>query len=412
MYINSSNTNAGLFANNAGTIQNIKITDSYVHAKNETTGIYNIGAIVGSNSGIVKKCDSSVELFYEGNNSEATEHVGGIIGYSNGEVIDCNNTGNIQFSVKGKYSRIGGIAGTVRGSLKNCTNKANITGESISNDGEFGGCIAVTIDGNIDSVSNSGKIEIDGKNIYASDATMVGGVIGNMLNSSNAINLKNTGKINVLRVNAKYARVGGTVGTNQSTSIIRNSENNGNIEAEISTKEGFAEIGGVAAINYGSSIIENCKNTGKILYTTSGNNSAIGGIVGENNASTLTYSYTTNDIEGISNCSGKTYIGRIVGVSTSADSSKQTIVTNCYTTGGMNNRGTTGTRYINFFHGYSSGTISKIYYLSETVTEGYDYSVRNFAGTTSNMTKANFIKEIGSNNFKIGTGIYPVLAWE
>jgi len=51
--------------------------------------------------------------------------------------------------------------------------------------------------------------------------------------------------------------------------------------------------------------------------------------------------------------------------------------------------------------------------LSETTAEGYDYSVRKFAGTTSNMTKANFIKQVGSQFFKTKAGeVYPVLVWE
>lgn len=51
--------------------------------------------------------------------------------------------------------------------------------------------------------------------------------------------------------------------------------------------------------------------------------------------------------------------------------------------------------------------------MSETTAEGYDYSVRKFAGTTSNMTKANFITQIGSKFFKTkAEEVYPVLIWE
>lgn len=107
----------GLFANNAGTIKNLRI-DSMGIVKN---GSY-IGGVCAYNSGTILDC------FNEASISSST-YSGGICGYNHGNIYNCCNNANVSSS---GFS--GGICGSSQGasSITNCYNTGNISSSNKS----------------------------------------------------------------------------------------------------------------------------------------------------------------------------------------------------------------------------------------------------------------------------------------
>ena len=94
LYINKENsTNQGLFGTLDGTAKNIKVSDSYIKAKEYA------GSIAGKNNGTIQNC------------------------YNDGQVIGTNN--------------IGGIAGKLEGTIQKCYNSGTIIGDTNVTGGHF-----------------------------------------------------------------------------------------------------------------------------------------------------------------------------------------------------------------------------------------------------------------------------------
>ena len=121
----------GLFANNYGTINNLKLLDVNLYLNNkladiychsyygDDTGILQIGGIFNSSG-----TDAEIINCYNKGNVTAINDnegvlVGGIGGNGRGIINNCYNTGNI-YGKSGEILRIGGILGTLAGSIKNC----------------------------------------------------------------------------------------------------------------------------------------------------------------------------------------------------------------------------------------------------------------------------------------------------
>lgn len=112
--IDSDDNNVGLFSViYNGTVENLKIIDSTI------AGAYNVGAIAGTNKGILNGCIVDSEISGVG-------AVGGIAGLNSthGMIMECGNLGVIE-NENGKY--FGGISGINDGKIENCYNHGDIS---------------------------------------------------------------------------------------------------------------------------------------------------------------------------------------------------------------------------------------------------------------------------------------------
>ena len=206
-------------------------------------------------------------------NSDLSEQ--GIFLYNNGTIKNLIlESGNIT------ATRACGIAFMNEGSIINCANKVGIKASNNS------GGIAAQNKGEIVTSYNEGNIEING--------ITIGGIVG-YNNSGIVDSCYNLGTI----VNNMFGNTGNTGGiTGSNTGEVKNSFNNGKVEAH---SDGAA---GICGINYKA--ITNCYNLAEITSETY----SAAGIVG--------FSTLTNDINIINcinsgNIKGKDRVGGITG---------------------------------------------------------------------------------------------------
>ncbi len=112
LYIETSGSSQGLFARNAGTIQNLGVAGSV------SGGSY-VGGVVGWNSGTVKNC------YYSGSVSGNVE-VGGMAGRNDNDVgiINCYSSAAVSGS-----ANVGGVTGSNNnGSIINCYSNGTVSG--------------------------------------------------------------------------------------------------------------------------------------------------------------------------------------------------------------------------------------------------------------------------------------------
>ncbi len=241
---------------------------------------------------------------------------------SAGEISNCYNYAEGVTTVgTGKWTSrymIGGLFGYIgqTGAIANqvititdCQNYAAINVNPVGEIGtaQIGGltseCYAAATD-DIDQVlfervHNSGAITVSGKYTSAGYPRL-GGLLGicNMP-TLELKECKNFGTITLKTTDSGQKKVGGIVGadTNKGTFKITNCENNGDIK--VTTIVASLRLGGILASDDGANptIISGSKNTGNFTIadqTATGNNYAIGGILGYSNYSGLTISGCTN----------------------------------------------------------------------------------------------------------------------
>ena len=134
---------AGIFQNTIDNaiVENIGVLDSYYCLKKG----YNVGGIVGFNSGIIRNCynEGMVSSLYNNDN-----YLGGICGMNGGGTITgCYNKGKVSNAVRG--TRAGGICGRSTNKILNCYNTGSVTG----------GYMVGGICGSNASSATSGRIE-------------------------------------------------------------------------------------------------------------------------------------------------------------------------------------------------------------------------------------------------------------
>jgi len=115
-------------------------------------------------------------------------------------------------------------------------------------------------------------------NISITGNSNIAGLVG-YSNSSAILECYTTGSVSGID------KVAGLVGVNNSSSTIDNSYSN------VTVSSTGSNTGGLVAINGNSSSINNCYATGSVS-----GNSVVGGLIGSNNYSTLTYSYSTGTV--------------------------------------------------------------------------------------------------------------------
>ena len=375
-------------------------------------GVSNFGSIAGLNWGTIHNVINSAELVC------SSGGVGGIVGTNGGVIRNAVNNGTLTID-----GRSGGITGsngdTVWGNagiLIDVKNNGNITSETMGNIGGITG--SNNAGSSITGAENTGLVELkDG------GGSSVGGISGS--NYGLMENLKNSGTIvghvysdNTMGVSC----VGGIVGENDASGIVRKAENYGEISGDNtiggiagSNEEGVLEevknlsgtvtskgmsVGGVtgyntgtiknsfnnAAINcgtiYGGGIagsngtgglkgsIINSYNTGAVT----GNN-LLGGITGRNDpGSLITASYNTGNVTGIkADGSGFSQVGGISGYN------KGTINGESYNTGSVEGIGKAVGGIVGY--NYETSDISNVYNTGNVT--GSDYYVGGIVGYTA-----------------------------
>ena len=253
----SDDVYAGLFGYSSGTIQNVKIADSYISAEaNDELGDAYAGGICANNSGTIQNVNLEDSYVYAYGDDDA--YAGGICAENSSSITDCSNSGTIS-SITGtndiNVAESGGICGynEERGVIKNCYNTGTISSESeISRAGGICG----NNDGKITKCTNSGYIYAvnDGSNeeIYA------GGICGQ---SSNEISdCSNSGQVRAVGIGAYSSSYAGGIcghnGSNFSDGDINYCSNSGQITVT-DYEEIQIEKGGITGSHsYGE--INNC----------------------------------------------------------------------------------------------------------------------------------------------------------
>ncbi len=142
---------AGIFQNTIDNaiVENIGVLDSYYCLKKG----YNVGGIVGFNSGIIRNCynEGMVSSLYNNDN-----YLGGICGMNGGGTITgCYNKGKVSNAVRG--TRAGGICGRSTNKILNCYNTGSVTGGYMVG-GICGSNASSTTSGRIENCYNIGTI--------------------------------------------------------------------------------------------------------------------------------------------------------------------------------------------------------------------------------------------------------------
>ena len=248
---------------NKATIQNIGVIDSFIQ------GVYRVCGVVGYAS------NSTITNCYNTGSVSGSDDVGGVVGYaSNSTITNCYNTGTVEGT-----SYVGGVVGHAYSgvTITNCYNTGTVEGTSY-----VGGVVGWGYRSTITNCYNTGSVS--GTDNY------VGGVVGDVANSSTITNCYNTGS-----VSGASDAVGGVAGF--ANGDVSNCYNTGSVEGTGSYAGGIVGEAYIATIT-------NCYNTGSVRGSY-----RVGGVVGRAyNNSTITNCYNTGSVEGTGS-----YAGGIVG---------------------------------------------------------------------------------------------------
>ena len=132
----SGNNNGGIVADNRGIVENCE-NSGYMELFAMSGGICGVNSTTGS----IKKCKNTHEILLK------DFQIGGIVGSNSGTVEECYNLGNILApTIYVRFSK-GGIVGVNSGTIRRCYNLATVTGNrnwsmgGISGDNEQNGII-------------------------------------------------------------------------------------------------------------------------------------------------------------------------------------------------------------------------------------------------------------------------------
>ncbi len=323
----------GLFAENAGIIQNVNLTVGDIKA-NPNAENPAIGTLVGINqaNGQIINCHITLTGDITGGNGGNT---GGLAGENHGNIDDSSvtgeggsitgngdggntgglvgeNTGSITDSeVKdveindgnGDGNNIGGIAGENTGEIKDSTSSGNDINAD-GNDNNVGGIAGENgTGGNVTGSESSGNdIDSEGNN------NDVGGIIGE--NNGDAEN--NTGNNNDVTSKGDNNDVGGNIGENNG-----NSENNDTTGGNVNSEGNDNNVGGNTGNNTGTST-DNDTTGGNV--SSNGNGNDVGGNTGENSGTSTGNGATDTEVDSTgdnNNVGGNT--GNNTGTSTDND---------------------------------------------------------------------------------------------
>ena len=247
-----SNVKNSLFGVVTGTVKNVKLVAGIDNTESDSVGA--VARILAG--GTIS--DVTVSGSVIGENA-----VGGVVGrvLAAGTVSNCTNSATVE-STSGSDAA-GGIVGkayyTVTGKEMNiigCKNTGTINGKYAA-----GGIVGFSA-ANVKNCENSGEITMTGTN-----ASAVGGIIGEQTNYGTISGNKNTANITVN--GSANVNVGGIIGwiryqnnaaayANNMTIAVTNNENSGNISSGTSTGLG---TGGIVGLAYNQAKVNGNKNT-------------------------------------------------------------------------------------------------------------------------------------------------------
>ncbi len=261
-----------------------------------------------------------------------------------GTIDNCNNYAKV--NVKGTSAgalRVGGIhcgASSSVGTVSNSTNYGYIYCNAASATASYiiVGGIAASDAGEINNCVNVGPVTVE----HSAYATYVGGIVGYADKERGLTGLSNSGAITLTYPKAG-SRIGGIVGYTKT--LVTSCTNTGSIRADLNAAEGqtsACHIGGVVGSSaYKNQTLEGCVNgeegttKGSVTSNTGQGrgNVYLGGVMGLSNED---YIITLNNVTnyGPVTCEAvKTfYIGGVVGDSNAASST----YTKCYNYGAIN----------------------------------------------------------------------------
>ncbi len=179
--------------------------------------------------------------------------IGGLVGLSCATILNCDVTANI--SIYGDVDTTGGIVGSSFGEVSNCTSNGSL---------------------------NVSVAEMRDSGVYKSNLNF-GGVVGQVQQGGKVGGLTNNMAVNVSLISAMRdagggvsIRTGGVVGQALNSAIYSNLINTANIN-------GVGIVGGIIGdLNCSGATVQYIKNSGSV-YSTSGLNMEVGGIVGRSN---------------------------------------------------------------------------------------------------------------------------------
>lgn len=329
--LDSTSSNIGLFSQNAGTINEVSLTDSNIK------GGENVGGIVGTNSGVITGAEGTVfetsiaAEVYEGVSIAGTSYVAGVAGRNTGTITNVKVRNDITITATNQYcggivgqnskiietpqvygmfskpgevlvpntvtvsggtGRVGGIAGSNEvGATIIGSNKRYGSGlfENISLP-MVGGYISLKSDGTGtgDNLVGSHVGGIAGYNSGALNQATVHGVSvkGNDYSLETCITIEGTG--NGIGGIVGYNDISGTivgVTETQAGKVISMPDVGGSIMIQSSGTSAISpaglSVGGIAGQNVGKIDRVNVRNAGTESMTISGT-SQVGGIVGTN----------------------------------------------------------------------------------------------------------------------------------
>ena len=219
-------------------------------------------------------------------------------------------------------------------------NSVNITGQKY-----VAGIIGDNHSGTVDNCNVTGSIN---------GTSLIGGIVG--YNSDSIIrNSLYTGQITGVEGEENISSIGGITGHNDQGELNSNSTN-----VSISVDGFCTDIGGIGGYNYGS--ITNCNSEGTMTISTT-RGYKFGGLVGMNQAKTITNSYSTVDVTVTNSTSTEGMVGGLVGHNNDGT------INNSYSNGTIK-----GTYRVGGLIGYNNGYVYTSYSASEIIGLGDNQS--------------------------------------
>ena len=313
--------------------------------------------------------------------------------------------GNVEnLIIKNSYikgnSSVGAIAGLNIGVIFNC----KVINTEVVGDSKVGGLV-----GNSSTGSKILTCDVEGIKALAKGSEYVGGVVGYTNNNVVLENLTNNSKVEAEKF------VGGISGISFYGTTLMGSKNNGRIigsenvggligysqaqieksyVSDISVVEGNINVGGLVGLNHSAGDLSNSYNKGKVI----GNKDVIGGLVGTNN-SNISNCYNTGRVDA-----RKTSGLRVGGIC--GQNMSDSFITSVYNIGDvLYNESAEGIVGIDY------GTTSNAYYLDTAlVNENADRTLSK----TSDEMKSSILTNLGEMFIADNEGKnygYPILKW-
>ena len=231
--INNTGTSVGLFALNAGTIQNLHL-DGLEVSGGAAASAYGVGGVAGENDGMLQN------VSYDGS-VRGTERVGGLVGTNKGTIAASYGGGSVSGA-----DTVGGLVGYNIGVIVRSEGSAMVAGTSSSSYG-IGGVAGVN--GGVmdrDSADFTPSLSEDQNTLGVSGDHQVGGLVGfNVGPISNSYASSSVGGGSGKSAGTTQAAIGGLVG-----------QNIGQLTGDMASGSvtGMTQVGGLIGYNNGAVI--------------------------------------------------------------------------------------------------------------------------------------------------------------